>query len=155
MIHPRNIFSDRGKNLIRITDDVRPNTALQRTEIFIKERARLFALVLLTLLFAFIKADAAPAVPAISPAGALFTSNVTVILSAAAGQIHYTTDGSEPTTNSSLYAAPLLLTNSALLKARAFVGGEASEIAAAAFTGADTNLAGFNSTLPLIVIHTL
>jgi hypothetical protein len=154
MIHSRNIFSDLGKNLIRITDDVRPNTALQRTEIFNKERARLFALVLLTLLLAFIKADAAPAVPAITPAGALFTSNVTVILSAAAGQIRYTTDSSEPTTNSSLYAAPLLLTNSALLKARTFVGAEASEIVAAAFTGTDTNLASFNSTLPLIVIHT-
>ena len=97
---------------------------------------------------------AAVLAPVISPAGALFTSNVTVTLSAAAGQLRFTTDGSEPITNSPLYTAPLLCTNFMLLKARAFVGAEAGAITAAAFTSADTNLAGFTSTLPLIVIHT-
>jgi len=98
-------------------------------------------------------AGAAVVAPVISPAGALFTSNVTVTLSAAAGQIRFTTDGSEPATNSPLYAAPLLLTNSALLQARAYVGADASAITAAVFTAANTNLAGFNSTLPVIVVH--
>jgi hypothetical protein len=123
-------------------------------ELFSKEQSRLFALVLLMLSLAFTKANAAVAAPTISPAGALFTSNVTVTLGAAAGQIRYTTDGTEPTTNSPLYATPLLLTQSVLLKACVFIGKEQSEMAAAAFVGMDTNLASFNSKLPLIVIHT-
>ena len=50
----------------------------------------------------------------VSPLGGVFSSNVTVTLSAKAGRIHYTLDGSEPTTNSPVYASPLLLTNSAV-----------------------------------------
>ncbi len=118
------------------------------------ERSRLLLAIALAFFAALSEVGAAGAGPVIAPAGARFTSNVTVTLSAAAGPIRFTTDGSEPATNSPLYAAPLLLTNSVLLKARAFVGANASAITAAAFTGTDTNLAGFSSTLPLMVIHT-
>jgi hypothetical protein len=99
-------------------------------------------------------AAAPAAAPVISPAGARFTSNVTVTLAAGPGTIRFTTDGSEPGTNSPLYAAPLMFTNSALLQARVFQGTEPGEIAAAAFTLMDTNVAGFQSTLPVIVLHT-
>ena len=132
----------------------RPNAALQRMKYLILDRSVLLLVLTLGWFAAFSEAGAAIAAPVISPAGALFTSNVTVTLSATAGQIRFTTDGSEPGTNAPLYAAPLLFTNSVLLKARAFNGVAQSEITAAAFTGADTNLAGFNSTLPLVVIHT-
>lgn len=40
-------------------------------------------------------------------------------------EIYYTLDGSEPTSNSSLYKRPIKLENSALLKARIFVDGQA------------------------------
>src|SRR5882724_7209393 len=60
------------------------------------------------------------AVLVVSPKGGVFATNVTVTLSAIAKEIRYTTDGSEPVANSLLYSAPLLLTNSVWLKARAF-----------------------------------
>jgi hypothetical protein len=94
------------------------------------------------------------AAPSISPRGLLFASNVVVTLSAAAKEIRYTLDGSAPTTNSPLYSAPLTLTSSAIVKARAFVAPDASDITAEAFTCADTNVLEFSSTLPLVVVHT-
>ena len=118
------------------------------------ERSRRFIAIVLTWFAVLMETKAAVSTPVISPTGSVFSSNVTVTLSATAGQVRYTTDGSEPGTNSPLYAAPLLFTNSVLLKARAFNGATPSDTAAAAFTGTDTNLAGFNSTLPLVVIHT-
>jgi hypothetical protein len=82
-------------------------------------------------------------------------SNVIVTLTAAGKEIRYTTDGTEPGTNSPLYTAPITLTNSALIRARAFASAtSASEMAAEAFTFLDTNVAGFNSSLPLVVIST-
>src|SRR5215213_2905262 len=59
-------------------------------------------------------------VPVISPRGGVFASNVTVTLTSALKEIRYTVDGSEPGTNSTLYAAPFLLTNTALIKVRGF-----------------------------------
>src|SRR5687768_6524146 len=58
--------------------------------------------------------------PGFVPKGGMFTSNVVVTLSHSAKEIRYTLDGSEPGTNSMLYAAPLTLTNPAVVKARAF-----------------------------------
>jgi hypothetical protein len=98
---------------------------------------------------------AKPAAPQISPAGALFLSNVTVTVSGVAEELRYTLDGSVPDTNSLRYAGPVQLTNSALLKVRAFANGKASDIAAEFFTLADTNVLSFTSSLPLIVIQTL
>ena len=95
------------------------------------------------------------AAPAIVPAGGVFTNSVSVTLTGATKEIRYTLDGTEPGTNSPLYTAPLLLTNTALVKARGFASPtESSALAARAFTFLDTNVAGFNSSLPLIVINT-
>jgi hypothetical protein len=95
------------------------------------------------------------ALPAVVPAGGVFTSSVSVTLTGAFKEIRYTLDGTEPGTNSPLYTAPLVLTNTALIQARGFASPtEASPTTARAFTFLDTNVAGFNSSLPLVVIQT-
>ncbi|HEX4645487.1 MAG TPA: LamG-like jellyroll fold domain-containing protein, partial [Verrucomicrobiae bacterium] len=62
--------------------------------------------------------------PAIGPNGGFFTNSVTVSITEVAGPIvHYTLDNSTPTTNSPVYTAPFALTNTTMVKARAFQPG--------------------------------
>jgi hypothetical protein len=89
------------------------------------------------------------ATPVISPAGGLFTNSVLVTLSDATPStcIYYTLDGTTPTTNSALYAGPVLLTNSALVQAVAAAPGAVnSAVAAASFI----NSAAFGSGTGLL-----
>lgn len=51
------------------------------------------------------------------PDGAVFTSEGEVSLTAETGRIYYTTDGTDPTTASSLYRTPILIDESVTLKA--------------------------------------
>ncbi len=93
--------------------------------------------------------------PEIQPRGGVFTSNITVTFTAAVKEIRFTLNGSTPGTNSPLYSTPIVLTNSAQIKARAFAGpAEASEITTETFVCADTNALAFTSTVPIIVIST-
>lgn len=64
-------------------------------------------------------------VPEIFPRGAVFNSPVTVSLSCRTpdAEIRYTTDGSEPNHKSALYTAPFAVSDSAVVKARAFKKG--------------------------------
>ena len=64
-------------------------------------------------------------VPALSNPGGLFTGTLSVTVTCANVQaaIRYTLNGSEPTTNSPLYSAPLAITTDTELIARAFVPG--------------------------------
>ncbi len=76
------------------------------------------------------------ATPTFSPTGGVFTASIAVSLACATtgAEIHYTTDGSTPTSASTLYSGPLTLTNTTALKARAFAtGAVGSEVAAATF----------------------
>lgn len=66
------------------------------------------------------------ATPSISPNGGTYSKPVSVTLSDATSgaSIYYTTDGTTPTTNSSLYSKPLTISNSIPLSVRAFAPGK-------------------------------
>jgi subtilase family serine protease len=72
--------------------------------------------------------------PIISPNGGTFTSSQTVSLtdSQSGAQIYYTSDGSAPTTNSTLYTAPLTVASSETITAIAMESGFTTSNAAMA-----------------------
>ncbi|HEY0455866.1 MAG TPA: CotH kinase family protein, partial [Verrucomicrobiae bacterium] len=97
--------------------------------------------------------DAKLSPPAFSPKGGVFSGNVSLQLSASGQEIHYTTDGSEPTAYSPVYSSAFLVTNSTLVRARSFSAqGQASAASSATYTLLDADLANFTSNLPLVVI---
>lgn len=63
--------------------------------------------------------------PAIHPDGAVFTESTTVTMKSFNNrhEIRYTTDGSEPTTQSSLYTSPLEIAQTSIIKAATFSDG--------------------------------
>ena len=65
------------------------------------------------------------ATPTFSPAGGSYATAQTVSISCATSgaTIRYTTDGSEPNTNSEVYSNPIYLSSSTTLKAKAFKSG--------------------------------
>ena len=76
-----------------------------------------------------------PAAPAITPAAGEYTDRVEVTISAVEGaEIHYTTDGTEPTAQSAQYTGPIVLTEDATVKAVAVKDGKTSAVAQAAYT---------------------
>ena len=99
------------------------------------------------------------AAPSFSPRGGLFTTNALLQLSARSPDavIRYTLDGSDPDETSPLYAGPVALTKSTLVRAKAFGAGAqaalASPIAAETYTLLDADVLEFSSNLPLIIIN--
>jgi hypothetical protein len=77
------------------------------------------------------------ATPTFSPGGGTYTGSVTVTISDATSgaTIHYTTDGSTPTTSSAVYTTPLTFTQTTTLKAMAAATGMTnSAVASATYT---------------------
>lgn len=77
------------------------------------------------------------ATPTLSPNGGSFSDSVEVTLACTSpgATLFYTTDGSDPTTNSAVYSTPLLLTSSTTVKALAWKSGiTESAIASALFS---------------------
>ncbi len=74
--------------------------------------------------------------PVINPNGGSFEdlAQISITSPTSGASIRYTTDGSAPTTTSTLYAAPFTLTTSATVKAIAFKDTEKSSITSATFT---------------------
>jgi hypothetical protein len=80
-----------------------------------------------------------------------YPSPVAVTLSATTpgAQIRYTTDGSEPVVSSTLYSAPVTISQSAVLKCRAFVsGGIASKVVTSSYIVNETY------SLPVVSLST-
>ena len=85
------------------------------------------------------------ATPTITPNGGNYMGSVSVTMATttAGASIRYTIDGSSPTTTSTLYSGALNLTNSAIVKAAAFMSGYTpSSVASATFTVATTCASG-------------
>jgi len=92
--------------------------------------------------------------PRFSPIGGIYATNVVAQLSARAGVVHYTLDGSDPGENSPVYSTPLQITNSTLVRARAFTkASQPSAAAAEVYTLLDNDALDFSSNLPLIIIN--
>jgi CotH kinase protein/Fn3 associated/Lamin Tail Domain/Immunoglobulin domain/Chitobiase/beta-hexosaminidase C-terminal domain/Bacterial TSP3 repeat len=71
-------------------------------------------------------------------------------------QIHYTLDGSEPTTAAPLYTAPLPVNATTLVKARAFRDGRIpSPIQQRSYLFMDATLAQRDSDVPLVILDTM
>jgi hypothetical protein len=91
------------------------------------------------------------------PSGGVFTNPVSLKLSSTdAGEIRYTLDGSEPRLESTIYSAPIAVSNSVLIRAKVFgTGGNSSnqsETVSQPYLFVDSELAGFDSNLPLMLI---
>jgi len=70
--------------------------------------------------------------------------------------IRYSLDGSLPTTNSPVYQGPLLITNTSQIRARVFRPGLLpGPPASGTYLKLHTNVFGFSSDLPLLVVHSL
>ena len=79
---------------------------------------------------------AAPTISGASP----FALQTEVTLSAADGAaIHYTTDGSVPTSESQTYSAPFMLSSTTVVKAIAIKNGVSSDVASKTFTKSSSN----------------
>ena len=94
---------------------------------------------------------------AFSKTGGSFTAPFTLELRTGGRKavIHYTRDGSMPSTNSPAYQAPLLITNTSHIRARAFERGRLpGPPHSEAYLFLSTNALNFTSTLPVIVLET-
>jgi hypothetical protein len=91
-----------------------------------------------------------------SVAGGVYSSNVTVALSAQppSATIHYTLNGSDPNEQAPSYSTPIQITNSIVIKARAFESGKPGDVFCESYTRLDPSAAEFSSNLPLVIINT-
>ncbi|MDR0801923.1 CotH kinase family protein [Fluviicola sp.] len=74
------------------------------------------------------------------------TQNVTITCPDPAATIRYTTDGSEPTSTSTLYSTPVSITTTKVLRAKAFSTNEPS------FTMSGTYFINVNHTVPVVSV---
>lgn len=95
--------------------------------------------------------------PVFSITGGVFTNDVRLELSTdvAGARVHYTLDGSEPGAASAVYSAPLLLTNSTMVRARVVLPGRAlGPLSAQVYSLIEPDVASFDSNLPLVLVNT-
>jgi hypothetical protein len=99
---------------------------------------------------------APPASVQFSQPRGLFTNAFTLTLSAAdpAAVIVFTLNGSTPSaTNGAIYSAALTITNTTRLRAVAIVSNQTSRITGASYIKLANDLAGYTSSLPIMVIE--
>ncbi len=93
--------------------------------------------------------------PEFSRPGGVFTGTISVTLSSSSAQaaIRYTLDRSDPTASSTLYAGPIVLSASAMLRARTFESGLApSPLTSESYLRLNADVQNFTSDLPLVVV---
>lgn len=105
------------------------------------------------------KADAqvgGDAVILFSPPAGLVTNQIKVELRyTGPGMVHFTTDGSAPSTNAPIYTEALPVNRSLYIRARVFKDGQpAGPVCAAAYTLLSPEVTAFHSNLPLVFINT-
>ena len=97
----------------------------------------------------------APGEVVFSEASSTFTGTLEVMLQsdAAGATIYYTTDGSEPSSaNGATYGAPVSLSSTTHLHARAVLAGQVGPVSGATYIRLAADLASYQSDLPLLVI---
>jgi len=95
--------------------------------------------------------------PVFSQPGGVYTNDLVLKLESPAppSVARYTLDGSEPTEESLAFTVPIVLTNSTLLRARAFDPAKGvSAVVSHAYTLLSPDLLDFNSNLPLAIVNT-
>lgn len=87
------------------------------------------------------------ATPTFIPASGSYTSqqSVTILCATDGATIYYTTDGSTPTSSSSVYSSPIPVSTNTTIKAVAIKDGESSSVATAAYIIDNTTFAVFVS----------
>ena len=86
-----------------------------------------------------------------SPAPGIYPGNQSVSLTTTipSASIRYTTDGSEPSQSSTLYTAPVVISQSTVIRAKVFADGYQP-----GWTETASYIIGFTSTLPILSIST-
>jgi len=92
--------------------------------------------------------------PVFSLPGGVYTNNeIQLRITAPAGTIHYTLDGTIPTQNSPVYTKPISIRRSRIVMARVFQDGLLpSRVVEAAYILLDRSVWNFSSNLPLLII---
>ena len=80
------------------------------------------------------------------PDGASVPTSVVISCASPAAQVYYTTDGTEATSNALFYTAPLLLTHTTTLRARAYLSG---------FSPSDEQIATYYERYDLVTVQKL
>lgn len=95
----------------------------------------MFTRILLMMIGMLLSATAGMAQPSFNMPHGLYEEGITVTISPSksGADIYYTTDGSEPTTGSTLYDGPLALTKTTLLRAIEVVSGKSSGITTSSY----------------------
>jgi hypothetical protein len=96
--------------------------------------------------------------PTFSVRSKTFTGTLSVALSSPllpGAQIRYTTNRTVPTETSTLYTGPISVTNTTMIRARAFAAGRTpSPVVTETYYALDASVSSFNSNLPLVVLDT-
>jgi len=92
-----------------------------------------------------------------TPSGGVFTNPISLQIDSAKGgiSIRYTLDGTDPTLKSTLYSGPIGITNTTLVRAKAFIGAtnQGTRISET-YTFIEPEIANFGSNLPLLILNT-
>jgi hypothetical protein len=93
-------------------------------------------------------------VPSFEPAGGIYTNQqLSIRIVAENGIVRYTLDGSAPTVDAPAFQDSLTITNTTLVRARAFSTNHAiGPIISQAYTFLADDLADFSSNLPLVIV---